>query len=97
MRDLRIRWAIVALSLLASAWYLWPTVRRYSMSPEARDELQRTDPAAWDRLKTGAIQLGLDLQGGMHLVLELDQSDREILDGVGRLVRAAVIELEPGA
>jgi protein-export membrane protein SecD len=74
--DLRIRWAIVAASLLAAAWYLWPTVRFHSMSPPAREELRQTDPAAWDRLKSRAIQLGLDLQGGMHLVLELDESER---------------------
>jgi protein-export membrane protein SecD len=66
----------VGLSFLAAAWYLWPTMRYYSMSGEARAELQRTDPEAWDRLRERAIQLGLDLQGGMHLVLELDESDR---------------------
>lgn len=75
-RRLQIRWLIVGLSILAAAWYLWPTMRYYSMSSEEREELQRNDPAAWDRLKEGAIQLGLDLQGGMHLVLELDESDR---------------------
>ena len=75
-RKLQIRWLIVGLSLLAAAWYLWPTIRFYSMSPERRDELRLEDPSAWDRLKQGAIQLGLDLQGGMHLVLELDQTER---------------------
>ncbi|MGH7565682.1 MAG: protein translocase subunit SecD [Gemmatimonadota bacterium] len=75
-RRLQVRWLIVGLSVLAAAWYLWPTIRYYSMSSEEREEIQLTDPAAWDRLKEGAIQLGLDLQGGMHLVLELDESDR---------------------
>jgi protein-export membrane protein SecD len=75
-RKLQIRWLIVGLSLLAAAWYLWPTVRFYSMSQESREELRREDTTAWDRLKQGAIQLGLDLQGGMHLVLELDQTER---------------------
>ena len=78
--DLRIRWAIVAASLLAAAWYLWPTLRLYSMSPAKREELRETDPAAWDRLKSRAIQLGLDLQGGMHLVLELDEGERTFDD-----------------
>ena len=75
-RRLQIRWLIVGLSFLAAAWYLWPTMRYYSMSGEARAELQQSDPEAWDRLRERAIQLGLDLQGGMHLVLELDESDR---------------------
>jgi protein-export membrane protein SecD len=75
-RKLQIRWLIVGLSLLAAAWYLWPTIRYYSMPQASREELQREDPSAWERLKQGAIQLGLDLQGGMHLVLELDQTER---------------------
>ncbi|HET9582072.1 MAG TPA: protein translocase subunit SecD [Gemmatimonadota bacterium] len=78
--DLRIRWAIVAISLVAAAWYLWPTVRLYSMSPQARQALEREDPAAWDGLKSRAIQLGLDLQGGMHLVLELDESGQSLAE-----------------
>ena len=75
-RRLQIRWLVVGLSVLAAVWYLWPTVRYYSMSSAEREALELTDPAAWDRVKEGAIQLGLDLQGGMHLVLELDESDR---------------------
>ena len=71
---------MVALALLAAAWYVWPTVRLYSLSPEARQDLQQADPGAWDRLKSRAIQLGLDLQGGMHLVLELDESGRSFDD-----------------
>ncbi|HET6340711.1 MAG TPA: hypothetical protein VFG78_00850, partial [Gemmatimonadota bacterium] len=78
--DLRIRWAIVAFSLAAAAWYLWPTVRLYTMSPEDRQNLEQSDPGAWDRLKSRAIQLGLDLQGGMHLVLELDETERSFND-----------------
>jgi SecD/SecF fusion protein len=75
-RRLQIRWLIVGLTVLASAWYLWPTLRYYSMSRAEREAVRLRDPSALDRLEEGAIQLGLDLQGGMHLVLELDQTDR---------------------
>jgi len=75
-RRLQIRWLIVGLTVLAATWYLWPSVRFYSMSDEEREEIRLRDPSALDRLKEGAIQLGLDLQGGMHLVLELDQTER---------------------
>jgi protein-export membrane protein SecD len=74
-RNIQIRWLVVGLSLLASAWYLWPSYRFYSMSPERRQALQAADPEGWDRLTEGAIQLGLDLQGGMHLELELDDTE----------------------
>lgn len=54
---------VVALSL----WYLYPSIRYYRLSPEKR-ELER-------ELRDKAIHLGLDLQGGMHLVLEVDTKD----------------------
>jgi SecD/SecF fusion protein len=75
-RRLQIRWLIVGVTVLAATWYLWPSVRFYSMSDEEREETRLRDPSALDRLKEGTIQLGLDLQGGMHLVLELDQTER---------------------
>ena len=75
-RKLQIRWLIVGLSIVAAAWYLWPSFRFYSMSEEELAELQREDPGAWERLTERAIQLGLDLRGGMHLALELDESAR---------------------
>ena len=74
-RNMQIRWLIVGLAILASAWFLWPTYRYYTMSPDQREALQERDPSAWDRLTDDAIQLGLDLQGGMHLELELDQTE----------------------
>lgn len=75
-RKLQIRWLVVSVAVLAAAWYLWPTVRYYSMPTAEREQRQEEDPLGWERQKEGAIQLGLDLQGGMHLVLELDESDR---------------------
>ena len=74
-RNIQIRWLIVSLSMLASAWYLWPSFRYYMMSPAERNALQERDPSAWESLTDGAIQLGLDLQGGMHLELELDETE----------------------
>lgn len=73
---LKIRWAIVGFAVLAGLWYLWPSFRFYSMPAQARQELEREDPSGFERLKGAAIKLGLDLQGGMHLVLELDDSER---------------------
>lgn len=79
-KKLHIRWGIVAVSILVALWYLWPTIRLYSMAPAEREALQESDPGAWDALKERAIKLGLDLQGGMHLVLELDESERAFTD-----------------
>ncbi len=67
------RWKIVIiLAVLAfSVWSLYPTVSYYSMSEDERgrlDEAQRTE------YLSEVIKLGLDLQGGMHVVLEVDDS-----------------------
>ena len=65
---------------------LWPTFQFYAMSPAQRQEVLQARPAAAtnevDRerlqkladLRDKAIKLGLDLQGGMYLLLEVDKS-----------------------
>ncbi len=73
---LKIRWAIVGVAVLAGLSYLWPTVRFYSMPTQERQALEQDDPSGFEELKGSAVKLGLDLQGGMHLVLELDDSER---------------------
>jgi protein-export membrane protein SecD len=73
---LKIRWAIVGFAVLAGLWYLWPSFRFYSMPAQERQVFEQEDPSGFEKLKGAAIKLGLDLQGGMHLVLELDDSER---------------------
>jgi SecD/SecF fusion protein len=65
---------------------LWPTFQFYALSPAKRQEVLQARPAAAtndedrERLKKMAslrdksIKLGLDLQGGMYLLLEVDKS-----------------------
>jgi protein-export membrane protein SecD len=64
----------VAAATLLSAWYLYPTYRYYSMTPTEREALRVSKPQELADLRKKAIHLGLDLQGGMHLVLEVDRS-----------------------
>ncbi len=66
-----------------AVWYLYPSVTFYSRSPQERSELIKENP---DILKK-VINLGLDLQGGMRLVLEIDRSklkDKEDDDVIDR-------------
>ncbi|MBA2564573.1 MAG: protein translocase subunit SecD [Gemmatimonadetes bacterium] len=77
-RNLKLRFALIGALVLASVWYLVPTFRLYALSADERRELARTDPARAQDLKENAIKLGLDLQGGMHLVLEIDESERAL-------------------
>jgi protein-export membrane protein SecD len=60
----------VAATVL-SLWYLWPSYRYYSIPPDQRQKLPH---AELTELRRKAIHLGLDLQGGMHLLLEVDRS-----------------------
>lgn len=91
--NLNLRWRVllVLASLIVSVWILYPTIRLYRMTPDQRAHL---DPAELDRLKARALRLGLDLQGGMHLVLELDDSKlgpgadrKDVLDRALEIVR----------
>lgn len=73
-RSLQIRGALCLVVLLVSIYLLLPTFRAASFSAEQR-EAARTDPALKARIDAAdaeAIRRGLDLQGGMYLVLEID-------------------------
>jgi preprotein translocase subunit SecD len=55
--------------LIASAYLIWPTYKVYSLSEDEKTEL---GVSVMKELKEGAINLGLDLQGGMYVLLETD-------------------------
>ncbi|MBI1799840.1 MAG: protein translocase subunit SecD [Candidatus Eisenbacteria bacterium] len=62
---------VVVAATLLSAVYLYPSYRFYTLSPAQREALP---PEQLANLRKKAVHLGLDLQGGMHLVLEVDRS-----------------------
>ena len=62
---------VVAGATILAAWYLYPSYRYYTISPAQRTAMP---PLQLADLRKKAIHLGLDLQGGMHLVLEVDRS-----------------------
>ena len=64
---------IIILSvLILSLYFLYPTARMFMMSEDEQMELQRTDAEQYEFLVKHQINLGLDLQGGMHVLLEVD-------------------------
>jgi protein-export membrane protein SecD len=67
------QWKLAGVLLVTAlaAWYLFPSWRYYSLTPDQRAALP---PQELAELRRKAIHLGLDLQGGMHLVLEVDRS-----------------------
>jgi protein-export membrane protein SecD len=73
-RSLRYKIIIVLIVILGSAYFLYPTVQRVIMAPEEKERLELEEPEKYDELISKSIKLGLDLSGGMHLVLEVDDS-----------------------
>jgi len=60
------RMVIILATVLVAFYYLYPTYQFYFSPPSNRDE--------YEQVKRQSINLGLDLQGGIHLVLEVDPS-----------------------
>ena len=60
--------AVFALSL----YLLYPTYQLSVMSEEEKDAMELENSNEIINLKSKSVNLGLDLQGGMHVVLEVD-------------------------
>ena len=61
------RLVLILATVVIALFYLYPSYRFYFAPPEDLDDLERA--------KRNAINLGLDLQGGIHLVMEVDPSE----------------------
>lgn len=85
MKNKRLNLLLIAVVTLVAVWSLWPTWRDYSLSKQlnsfgsaqAQDSLKfalnhREDI---EDARKKSLKLGLDLRGGMHLVMEVDQVD----------------------
>ena len=74
------------IAVAVCIWTLWPTFQFYRLTPQERQEVLQARPASATseeervrleklaNLREKAIKLGLDLQGGMYLLLEVDTS-----------------------
>jgi SecD/SecF fusion protein len=77
----------VLVVLAGSLYFLYPTYKRVRMDADERARMELEQPEKYDDLVKESIKLGLDLSGGMHLVLEVDDSqlrDDEKQDVVDR-------------
>ena len=74
----RNRKLVLIVALIAAAvYYLLPSVDFYSMTGEERETLGLKAPEQLVDLKKRSLNLGLDLQGGIHLVLEVKTEGME--------------------
>ena len=68
-RDLKVRGFLIFLVVLAAGYKIYPTYQYYTMSDESKAKMSNGD---MKKLRSDAINLGLDLQGGMYVLLEAE-------------------------
>ena len=79
------KWILVFGILILSAWLLYPTIEWYSQTQQERSKLENRG------LRPKKIlNLGLDLRGGAHLLLELDVSKLEKNEKVSDAMARAI-------
>jgi preprotein translocase subunit SecD len=81
MTDLRYRLAIIAALIVASAWSIWPR-------PVVRRLETTSGVIQYDTARRIPIRRGLDLEGGMHLTLEVDESKGAVANKSDAIDRA---------
>ena len=83
MSNLKSRLLAIAVMIIASAWALFPRT--------VVERVQRDGVTAYDTTRRMPLKLGLDLQGGMYLALEVDQSKQAVTDVSDALDRALTV------
>lgn len=76
------KFILILIVLIGAVYLLYPTYKYSSMTDEQKDALKFENAKEFYDLKNKSINLGLDLQGGMHVVLEVDI--KELLDKLAK-------------
>ena len=90
MSNLKYRVLLIVALIAASAWSLFPR--------KVVERVKRGDSFVFDTVTRVPLKRGLDLQGGMHLALEIDESKgtvankSEALDRAIKVVRTRIDE-----
>jgi preprotein translocase subunit SecD len=80
MNSLKARLLVIAAMVIASAWALFPRT--------IEDRFQRDGVMVDTTYTRIPLKYGLDLRGGMHLALEIDESQQQVSDVNDALERA---------
>ncbi len=83
MKNNRFKLILIALVALVSVWSIWPTYRDHEFAKKlssfhsSEDSLKYAldHRAEIEQARDKSLKLGLDLKGGMHLVMEVDLFD----------------------
>jgi len=83
MKNKRFNLLLIAVATLLALWSLWPTWSDYTLSKQLDSFASAQDSLKYvlnhreelENARKKSLKLGLDLKGGMHLVMEVDQVD----------------------
>src|SRR6476661_10848347 len=81
--NLKYRIAIIFALIAASAWTLFPRT--------VVERVKRNGVTVTDTVRRVPLKRGLDLQGGMHLTLEVDESKGAVANKAEALDRAITV------
>jgi SecD/SecF fusion protein len=71
--NITVRAVIILFFVFLFLYLLYPTIKfNYLLSETKKNDLKIEDPDKYEKLLDNSIKLGLDLQGGMHVVMEVD-------------------------
>jgi len=88
MKNLKWKWLFIFVVVAVALWQLHYSFIFFSKDKE---EFSKISPDKQKVIKSRALHLGLDLQGGMHLVMEIDKSKLEEEELTGAINRALEI------
>ncbi len=83
----------IGLVIFLACWFLYPTYTWYRMDSQERETMEKEGSSILNKI----LNLGLDLRGGMHLILEIDTAKmpegmklKEAVDRAMEIVRNRV-------
>lgn len=68
MTQRKIKLIFIGIVIFLAGWFLYPTYTWYNASEQDRESMEKEG----DPILGKILNLGLDLRGGMHLILEID-------------------------
>jgi preprotein translocase subunit SecD len=70
--SVKVKMVLILLLIFLAVYLLYPSYKLSLMSEDDQTAMELQDRKGFMDLKSKAINLGLDLQGGMHVILEVD-------------------------
>jgi len=70
--SVKVKMILILMVIALSVYLLYPTLELVNMDDAEKDTMDLRNPKELADLKSRSVNLGLDLQGGMHVVLEVD-------------------------